>query len=665
MKLFLDFETRSVLDVNKVGAWAYAQHPSTEVVCMGVGATPESIQVLAGDWSRVRINHMDSGVIVAHNAHFEYAIYNYILHKRYGWPARWEPALWDCTMARAAACGLPLSLENLGRVLEIKTPKDLEGRSLMLQMCRPLGIDPLGDPIYDNDPSRLARLCAYNKTDVLAEMEVDALLPTLPPSERKVWEMDLVINHRGIQIDTEFAAKGAAMSAVIVDDLNAQLRGLTGGAVDKATQVTALKQWLLTQNVPCPTKFDAGEEKDTLGKAALVELLAGNLPPLAREVINIRAQVGKSTSTAKYAKALQMVCADGRVRGTLQYHGAHTGRFSGRLFQAHNLPTGFTQDLQTPVIDAILAGDTNMMTLLYGDGAMSALSDSLRGLIVPAPGHDIFCADYASIELCVEMWLADDRGVLAQLRRGEKPYVEMAQFIYNDPKIGKKTHPKQYDLGKRIILGGGYGMGWEKFKLTCKTQANLDISDELSKRAIKAYREKYQSVVQMWYAIEAAAINAVKNPSTNYPACGGKVVWGMSKDRRFLMCRLPSGRCLRYWKPSVRVVETPWGAEKEEVCYWGEHPKTHQWVMLKTYGGSLVENITQAIARDIMVFGMLNAEAHGFLMTLSVHDELLAEVLRAAGKTLGEFICIMCILPPWAAGCPVTAEGWVGQRYRK
>lgn len=682
MKLHLDFETRSEADLNKVGAWAYASHPSTEIICMGWGfvAPGERVRQITrqecltprfhGPWS----SNYDNVVISAHNAAFEYAIWNCILHKRFGWPAMWEPNRWTCTMARAAMVGLPLSLDELGRVLSIKTPKDLEGRRTMLQLSKPLGQDALGDPIYDEAPEKFERLYAYNANDVRSEMEVDALLPELPESERRIWELDLVMNRRGIQIDLIFAAKASAMSKELVGPLNDRLRVITNGAVDKATQIPALKDYLKNRGVEVPTKYVAGEEKEALDKVGVTELLArADLPPDVRQAVEIRRQVSKTTSTAKYAKAVEMACRDGRVRGVLQYHGAHTGRWAGRLLQAHNFPKGFDEaDAQRQAVDLINRGDLELFSFLYGDRGMDALSDALRGMIVAGPGKELVSADYNAIEARGVFWLAGEKAALAAYARGESPYLDMANYIYRRSDITKKGAPQEYDLGKRTVLGCGFGMGWEKFRdntyaETAKIGKPVRLSDELAKRAVDGYREKYAAVPRMWYEIEAAALAAVRTPGQCYAACGGKVLWGMSVDRRFLVCRLPSGRYLWYWKPSTQMAKTPWGADKLTLFYWGKHPKTGEWCQLKTYGGALTENVTQAVARDIMANGMLKAEAAGFEMILTVHDELLAEATQGpqGAKKLDEFMALMCGLPTWAKGFPVVAEGWVGARYRK
>ena len=655
VKLFIDFETRSRVDLKKVGAWAYAMHPSTEILCLGIG-NEAGVAVLSAEDLRASAAFDFNGAIVsAHNAHFEYAIYGCILHRRYGWPALWDPKRWRCTMARAAVCGLPLDLDSLGRVLEIKTPKDLDGRRVMMQLCK-----PQKDGAFDNDPEKLKRLYAYNAVDVRAEMEVNALLPELSPFERSVWEMDLAINRRGVQIDLDFARKAAKLSDQLVTGLNTRLEALTNGAVDKATRVSALKYYLADKH---------GLATESLDKEGVTTLMADPLlDDTARGVLSLRRQVGKKNSVAKYTAAAEMACPDGRCRGLLQYSAAHTRRWGGRGLQPQNFPKGFGEKDQALAINAVKL-NAEEFEGYYGDKAMDALSNSLRGLFIAAPGKELACADFNAIEARVLFWLAGEEAALAAYRKGESPYVDLARYIYKNPKITKATHPQEYDIGKRSVLGAGYGMGPDKFRATvytetAKTGKPVVISDALAQLAIGGYREKYANVPRTWREMERAAILAVKDPTRAQPCCGGRVLWGMTKDRRFLACRLPSGEHLRYWRPSVRPTKTPWGETRDALHYWGLN-EVKQWAMLNTYGGALTENVVQATARDLLAAGMLNVQASGkYDVVLTCHDEVLAEA-PAGAADLKEFIGLLCATPPWAAGCPVAAEGFISRRYRK
>src|SRR3990167_2053107 len=269
MKIHLDFETRSDVDLKKVGAWAYARHPSTEIMCMAYcldGETEPHILTWADVQAPRATAFIKDALIVAHSAHFEYAIYNYILHERFGWPALWSPKSWDCTLSRAAMCNLPQSLNYCGAALNILAKKDLDGRAAMLKLSKPIGHDPLDDsPIYNESPALYETMYLYCADDVRAEMEIDKRLPPLPPGERAVFELDLLINRRGVCMDIPLARNAAAFAEKLTEDLNAQLSRLTNGFVDRATRVPALKAWLEAQGVKDVTSLD---------KEALAALLA-------------------------------------------------------------------------------------------------------------------------------------------------------------------------------------------------------------------------------------------------------------------------------------------------------------------------------------------------------------------------------------------------------
>lgn len=665
----LDFESRSKISLPDVGAWRYAQDPSTNVTALTFGTCPADLVTVHGlqvrfDWSPRNVSRfgIDPAAfahhfITAHSAQFENAIYSLILHRRFGWPARWDASKWGCTQARAAQVGLPLDLDTLGRVLQIKTPKDLEGRRIMLQLSA-----SRADGTFDESPEKYARMAAYNRTDVLGEMEIDVLLPQLTPFERPIWEHDLVANRRGVAVDLELAEKAEGFADRITKGLNARLLRLTGGGVTKASQVAELKNWVSAQGI-------TGIE--SLDKVGLLQLMERpDVSQKTKEVVKIRQQVGKS-STAKYRKTIEAAGADCRVRGVLQYHAAHTGRWGGRLIQPQNYPHGFKPAEQAVAVDLILAGDFDGFSARYGEGSMAALANVLRGTIVAGEGKVLVAADLNAIEPCVLMTLAGEKEICEQLRKKIKPYMPLAQRIYQNPNLTKEKDQTAYDIGKRAFLGCGYGLGWKSFQQrtyeeTAKMGNSLLIPDDLSQRAVDTYRETYPGVPALWKEMETAAIMAVKNPGTNYVTAGGRVVWGMTKDRRFLVARLPSGRFLWYYKPEIRMVDTPWGEKKEAMCYWGLDRYTKKWSLLKTYGGLLTENVVSAIARDIMALGMLAiSKIHDLFAILTVHDEAVGEGKDRPGL-LQLFIDAMCKnLPPWTNDFPINADGWVGKRYHK
>jgi DNA polymerase len=306
-----------------------------------------------------------------------------------------------------------------------------------------------------------------------------------------------------------------------------------------------------------------------------------------------------------------------------------------------------------------------MFSLIYGDKAMEMLSNALRGMIIAADGKQLVVADFAAIEARVVLWLAGDVAALDEIRRGVSSYLSMGKYLFGKD-ITKDDNPYEYAISKATVLGAGFGMGAVRFVGNC-AQNGLLVSDEMALKAIRGYRSKHKAVVDSWYANERAAANAIRTPGTIHRSCGGKVVWGMDKKREFLVCKLPSGRHLRYFKPSLVSVDTPRG-EKEQIRYFTVG-KEGALMQTSTYGGELSENVTQAVARDLLVNGMLNVEAAGYPVIATVHDEIISEVdsgeLDSGEKSLEKFIAIMCSLPDWGKDIPVAAEGFTGRRYRK
>lgn len=706
----LDFETKSKVDLAKSGLWAYASDPSTEVICMGVAEGDGPVEVIRAPALRspstcrwVGLAHSKSR-IVAHNAAFEYAIYHFVLHKKYGWPELLDPTRWDCTMARALACGLPGSLFGLGLALKLPMQKDLEGKAALMKICK-----PQKDGTWNEDPSLYETVYRYNAVDVNVERAADRQLPELSDNERRVFEADLRINRRGILIDLGSARKAAEIAGGLTDGLNSDLRRLTAGAVSKASRVAELKRWVAAQGVIIPTKVTIDKEsneeeiKETLDIEAVKDLLlAADTPESVKKVIRIRQQVGKS-SVAKLKTMALCVCADGRFRGAFQYWGAHTGRWAGRLLQLQNFPQGLVGDAQE-FAGSMLEHGVGFFQATFGDASMQTLSDLLRWMLTAAPGKVFLGADYNAIECRVLNWLAGETWVLALFGRCESPYLRMAEAIYEKklPKTAdeaKKTHKIEYEIGKRSELGGGFGMGWKRFQASTYTETSkkgegLWLDDELAQRIISVYRKLHPKVVEFWYATEAAAIKAVQNPGQLFATAAGRVLWGMSADKRFLCARLPSGRLLRYYRPSAELVETtrckkpecihmthnnvglcPEKTHKVELRYWtaaGEGAIRLDCMntlgQYRTWGGELVENVVQAVARDIAANGILNVEAKGCPVVLHAHDEIVAEVDEDVvndPKAIGFFEEVLCRTPAWAATLPVKAEGFIGARYRK
>ncbi|WP_207479539.1 DNA polymerase [Arenibaculum pallidiluteum] len=682
--LHIDFETRSTVDLRKTGVYPYAQHPTTDVwvTCWALGDGPIQAWYPGQPVPAELITHVEAGgELWSHNAQFERVMWREILTPRYGWPL---PRLdqWHCTAAMAASMSLPRDLDGAARVLGLDVRKDKEGAALMMRMARPRKVGADGSLTWWDEPDRIRRLTEYCARDVEVERALVGRLRPLSPTERQIYLLDQRINDRGIALDLDLiqAAQGVADRAVL--RLNENLRQITKGRVTAATKAAELTRWLQEQGV----------ETDSVAKAAVRSMLAGgDVTGAARAAIEIRGEAAKS-STAKLKAMLLAACEDGRVRGLLLYHGAGTGRWSGKLVQPQNFPRG-TVEMVEHAIDLILAGDIDTLEILYAP-ALDVVSSLLRGCMVAADGHEFVCADFSNIEGRVNAWLAGEAWKVAAFRAydaGTGP--DLYKLAYSrsfDVPVAEITKD-QRQIGKVQELALGYQGGVGAFQ-SMAALYGIAISDKEADNIKKAWREAHPAIVQLWRDLEDGAFRAVIRPGELVEVARGRIKFRVKGG--FLWMILPSGRPLAYASPSIKPKEMPWTEEvwvradevkphwkvletarngdvlverpvvKDSVCYWGVDSRTRQWGPQFGYGGLWCENAIQAIARDLMAESMLRLEAAGYPILLTVHDEELAEVPAGFGS-VEEFERIMTQLPRWAEGCPIAAEGWRGRRYRK
>lgn len=670
----VDFETRSTCNLRKSGAWRYSIHPTTEILCLSYrlpywesGRTAlwhPAFPHLGIDESQDYADCVEllewieeGGLVEAHGAWFEVSIWTNILAPRFGWPL---PAVsqWRCSAAKAASHALPRGLDAAAGALRLRERKDLVGGKVMKKITKPRksrkkereAWDAAGVAhptiLWHEDIDVLWQVWQYCRQDVLTEEAVSAALPDLSPEEQWIFELDLTINLRGFQLDPQAVKVALRLIAQETKRLNAELVEITEGAVAKATARAQMLRWLATQDVHL---FDT--QKKTID-----DLLSSQqeLPVKARRALEILRTLGQS-STAKYEAMRDWAGADARVRGGLVYHGASTGRWTGSGVQPHNFPKGKAKDVDA-LWTLLKSGDIQAIAAAYGS-VMTALSYGLRGAIVARKGHQLYVADYASIEARVLVWLAGDENALTIFRTGADIYCDMAESIYGYP-CNKKDHPTERGLGKIAILGLGYQMGASRFVDTCAV-SGITIEEDFAQNVVNAYRDKYWRVKQLWWDQEAAAIQAVRQ--RRRVMCQG-IAWEVIGS--FLYATLPSGRRLAYMDPMVRPKTMPWGAVKDQLSYMGVDSYTRQWKRQSTYGGMIVENLVQAISRDLMAAAIARCVGTVYAVVLSVHDELVAEAPLGAGS-VHEFERLMATCPDWATGCPVEAEGWVGTRYRK
>ena len=669
--LFVDFETRSELDLREVGLHRYARHPSTSVWC-AAWAIGEMEPIIWNPTLETRepLVHVERGLpVLAHNAPFELEIWNEIMVPRYGWP-RLKPEQTYCTMAMAYAQGLPGALEDAALATGLHVLKDTEGRALMLRMARPRSVKPT---VWWDEPEKLARLYEYCKQDVRVERELGKRLMPLSATERRVWLMDYRINQRGVAVDVASAKAAVTLAEKMKAEAGAKLSKLTDGAVQAVSAVAAMKEWMATQGVST-----AG-----IAKQDVVDLLAGplgtSLNPNAekvRRVLMVRQEVGKA-STAKFDVMVNRAGDDGRLRQMYQYHGAATGRWAGRGVQTHNLPRNLPEaETIEKILAFIRAGDDAAIDLLYGP-PLTVASNCLRSFFMASPGKKLISGDWANVESRAGAWFANEQWKLDAFRAqdnrtGPDVYKLGASRLLGIPveavtKEERQSHGKVPDLA--FMYQGGVGSG----KTMGKTYGVYATDEEWDARK-NAWREAHPRIKAVWKEIQAAAVNAVRNPGETY-VCGHpgrqakyKVVGS------FLWCLLPSGRALCY--PYAKLLEGEYGPQLTYVGVPSQDDKKKQkiiddpknapnWSRMGTYGGALYNNLIQGTCRDLLASCMLQLDEAGLAIVLHTHDSVAGEVAAAKAEQAAAAMQVMMrALPTWAAGFPLFAECEAGDRFR-
>jgi DNA polymerase len=684
--MVIDFETYSECDLKECGATVYAQHSSTEILCMSYRTKdmPKAKVWVPGrePFPQLVLDHINnSQFIEAHNAGFERAIWKYVLmqwknlpepRQEIPWPRRWKDS-----MAVCAYHALPQSLDDVGDVLNLDTKKDKRGKYLLQKLSRPQKPTKKNPERRCNDPLLLEELYTYCGNDADTEWALKEMIGNLPPPEYKIWVLDQIINDRGVCVDTDTVNAAIKVVELVENALNKELFAITGGMVSEGTKLPAMKEWFATQGCA------VGDlTADTVKRA----LDRKDLAPVVRRVFQIRQTLSKA-SAKKLVKFLSCCAADGRAHGLLQYHGAGTGRWAGRLIQPQNFPRGDETILSlfsaifgeadeqgmVGLIESIRTVNPDYLDILYGD-AMNAIASALRGMIIAGPGNKFYVADFAAIEARVTAWLYNEEWKLdafIEVDRGngykgsDDMYCAAAAMIFGHP-VSKKLHKALRQIGKMCELAFGYqgGIGaWRNFDTRQEGDPGYVDDDTVDSYKV-AWREAHPNIVAGWYGVEETAINAVRfeGPFSYAYVTYEKVV---NAAGTWLTCTLPNGRKLWYYNPKVESYIDKWGREKWELTYEGKDNKRGgMWGRIKTYGGMLTENIVQAISRDLMVEAMIRVEQAGYPIVLTVHDEIICETKSDFGSS-EEFDTLMCVVPPWADGCPITASGWTGIRYHK
>jgi DNA polymerase len=626
-------------------------------------------------------------VFSAHNAFFEQSIYNNVLVRRFGWP-KIPIHKWRCTAAKAAAVAIPRNLKDAGAVMCLPIQKDFEGHRVMMRLCKPtaaykkwnekrlkllkagLDVSINGDappefwtPETAFDDYKI--LYHYCKIDVLTEEKLDEILPDLIPSEQTLWFLDQRINLRGVAVDMDAVKKISDIMGQELKIMSKELDTLTMGLVSSGNARNAILDFLTLEGIELP---------DLKAKTVDDFLTNGVMTGDAQKLLEIRRALSKS-STAKYQKFLGCAKSDGRVRDLFLFCGSSTGRWSGKNIQPQNFPRGIIKNIDE-AIGRIKTESIDDLKMLYGENLMPLFSSVLRGMFIASPGHDLFVEDFNAIETRVLWWLAGHEKGLNIFREGRDPYKEMAAVIYNTPVFEIEDDSNERQVGKAAVLGCGYQMGGKKFVSAAWDTYRAHTTLDMAKVAVTKYRQLHYPVVEMWGNCEGACILAIENPGARYVA--NKCTFFVKNS--FLWIELPGGRGLAYKNPAVEwenvILKDDNGNETgrfmaKKIRYWAINMKAKKedcaipkWTREATYGGKIVENIVQAVSRNLLSAAMVRAEKRGFKVLMHSHDELVSEALIGE-KHQDDYKKIMVELPIWAEGLPLKSGGWVGNRYRK
>ena len=656
--LHIDFESRSAVDLKKTGAYVYAADPTTDLWCACYAFDDEPVETwLPGQAcpDRVAMHVLEGDEIHAHNAAFEMVMWARILGPRYDWPIP-DVSQWRCTMVQSYALALPGSLEQAAPAAGLEIAKDNVGRRLMLQMAKPRKTDPL---TWWDTPDKLERLIAYCRIDVEVERKLGKRLRPLKPSELDLWHLDQTINNRGVGVDKELALAAKRIVRTAAERLDKRMAKVTNHAVTACSNRNQLIAWVR----------ERGVEAESIAKDQLEELLARNdLPADVREALEIRRQSARA-SVAKIDALLNGTDEDGRARGLLQFHAASTGRWAGRRFQPQNIKRPDLEEMEIDdAIDLVASGDIDLVEMVYDD-PIGVVADCLRGMIRAAPGRKIVAADYANIEGRVLAWLADERWKVQAFRdfdAGKGPDLYKVAYGRSYNIKPDEVTKAQRQIGKVMELALGYQGGVGAFAtMGVNYGVRLPVPEVEAIR--DAWRAAHPNIRQFWRDLEEAAIRATEDPGRAVRV-GDRIAF--KRAGSWLFMQLPSKRFLAYAYPEIRPKEMPWTDNagrpviKDSLSYMGVNSYTRKWERGFAYGGLLVENATQAVARDVMADAMPRLEAAGYPLILSVHDELVTEPEQGHGSA-ADMETIMCDLPEWAVGLPVQAEGFEAERYRK
>lgn len=645
MIISIDIETYSSNDLVKSGVFNYVDAPDFEILLFGY----------AFDYGDVKIVDLKNGESLPYEVRSALMSPNY---KKTAYNAQFEITCiqkffdikldisqWSCTAVMASELGLPQSLADVAEVLNLKQQKDTRGKKLIDYFCKPCkptktnGERMRNLPEHNLDDWEVFK--EYCRQDVEVERAIRGKISAyeIADSEQKLWEYDQRINARGVRIDLNFVKNALAYNKKATEEYIQGARDITG--LENPNSVEQLKMWL---------GKETGTKPETLTKADVKSIINTTDNDKVRKVLKIRESLGK-TSTAKYEAMERSVCSDGRIRGLLQFYGANrTGRWAGRIVQVQNLPQNHLRNI-ADVRELVSEDDYNWFSTLYN--VPQTLSELIRTAFIPSEGRRFIVSDFSAIEARVIAWLADEKWRMKVFENNGDIYCASASQMFGVPveKHGINGHLRQKGKIAELALGYGGSVG----ALTSMGALEMGIPENELPELVRAWRNSNENITELWWAVNNAALSAIKGKPE-------KINHNVSffRESGILFIKLPSGRKIAYAKPAIGV--NKFGSES--ITYMGMNQTTKTWERLETFGGKLVENIVQAIARDCLAESIIRLEDAGYEINFTVHDEVILDVPKGWGS-LEEVNKIMSEPIRWADGLLLKADGYECDFYMK
>lgn len=659
--LSIDLETYSSVPIAKAGAQKYIQSPDFEILLFAYSL--DGAPVVCVDFAQGEVLPPDIAAAItspdyikhAYNAPFEWGCLSKYIGRQL------SPEQWRCTMFHGLYAGYTAGLDATGRALGL--PEDKRklntGKALIRYFCVPCAPSKANGGRTRNyphhAPERWELFKEYNRQDVITEMEIERRLSAVPVPDfvQKEWETDLIINSRGVAVDMEMVEGALELGATVRNSLTTEAVQISG--LNNPNSVKQLSSWL---------ESETGEEITGLRKDTVAKMLArdDNSPEVQR-MLEIRQELGK-TSTKKYDAIEQAVCQDGRVRGLLQFYGANrTGRWAGRLVQVQNLPRTYTEPLEL-ARDLVKGRKLEALKVIYGS-VPDTLSQLIRTAFIAAPGNVLIDADFSAIEARVISWLAGEEWRLEVFRTHGKIYEASASQMFGVPlELIKKGNPEYALRQKGKVAELALGYQGSTGALINMGALDMGIPEEDLPDIVSRWRDANKRIRDLWYKVDAAAVQVItQGGSVGVNSIVLAHEWDANQGTDYMTITLPSGRKLFYNAPQIGVNQ--WG--NPSISYMGMDQTTKKWKRIETYGGKLVENCVQAIARDCLAQAIEHLEAEGLPVIFHIHDEVVIDIKPWASdkEMLAKTVEIMSRPIPWAPGLPLGADGWVGKFFKK